>query len=116
MAIPAVNASYEGTAPTKSGQIAVTGGKGVQDTAYVGYADITLDGTLKTGTVNFIDGTETLPFTPSAVIATANFLTGTGGIAQAISIETITDVLFTYELSAAGTASDTYRIAFIALK
>ncbi len=110
----AITVAYEGTAPTKSGQIVVEGGKGVDLTAYRGVATITLDGTGTTGTVDFIDGTETLPFTPSAVLANIQEGTSTDGLTLTVGAND--NKGFAITLSAAGTNTKTVLIPFIVFK
>lgn len=65
MAIATVNLSYLGVGPTKSSQIVAqrnAAGKRILH----GYATFTGDGSATSATLNWIDGTETLPFTPTA--------------------------------------------------
>jgi hypothetical protein len=116
MAITAANATYEGQGPTVSGQVMVQGpGGGIGQTLY-GFANVVLDGTLTAFTVNFIDGTATLPFTPSAVVV---FPCGTYTAATtitALSVSAITATGFVVNFSAAGTNGNTYKIVFIAFK
>lgn len=67
MAIAAKNAVIEATAPTATNQIIVRGPGDVNIDVYRGYAQITNDGSTSTGTINYIDGTLALPFTPSFI-------------------------------------------------
>lgn len=69
MAIATVSASYIGTGPTASGQILALGPGGLKELAYIGTATFTGDGASTTATLNYIDGTASLPFTPSAILA-----------------------------------------------
>lgn len=116
MAITVGTAVYEGQAPTKSGQIIVEGGKGVDFTAYRGIATLTLDGTATTATINFIDGTEALPFTPSAVLLSAGGGTETTAISATMTGNTLTNKAFGVTLSGAGTSTKTVKVAFIVFK
>lgn len=67
MAIANKNAVIEATAPTATNQIIVRGPGDVNIDVYRGYAQITQDGAASTGTINFIDGTLALPYTPSFI-------------------------------------------------
>jgi hypothetical protein len=103
------------------------------ETAFVGRTTITLDGTLTTGTINFIDGTQTIFATgisqaypnqglstvvaPVAVVASV-----VGGTQQTatpitgISTGTPTTTGFPFYLSGAGTSANTLTIQFTAYK
>jgi hypothetical protein len=68
MAFTAVNAVLEPTAASKTGQIILRGpGDTIYD-VYRGFAQITLDGSSTSGTVNFIDGTQGLAYAPSVIL------------------------------------------------
>ena len=67
MAIAAVSAILEATAPTATNQIIVRGPGDVNIDVYRGYAQITQDGSTSSGSINYIDGTNALPFTPSFI-------------------------------------------------
>lgn len=117
MAITAPNAVWAGSGvPQYSGQIVVTGGTDNQELAYKGTATFTLDGTTTAVTINLIDGTQTIPFTPSGVLANVS-----GGTQQAASpvqftVKTITNTVITGVLSAAGTSANTVTVTFLVLK
>ena len=119
MAIPAVTPTYQGTGPTQTGQIIVFGNSDEQNLAYRGTAQATLDGSLTAFTVNWIDGTKTLPFTPSAVICTRSYV-GTNDTAAASiyvqSASAISNTGFTVNISGAGSNGNTLTVAFIVLK
>lgn len=73
MAITQNNISYSGQGPSGSGQImAQSGIAGAQSQALDGFGQLKLDGSATTVTLNFIDGTATLPFVPSAVFVQRN--------------------------------------------
>jgi hypothetical protein len=113
--ITAGNASYSGTGPAKTGQIlAQSGLSGDATRLLFGTATVTGDGASSTFDVNFIDGTEVLPFTPSAVICTR-----TGGAAtntiSVLAVESITTTKFTVRTSAAVNAA-TFIVGFIVIK
>lgn len=69
MAIAAQNATYVNQGPSASGQVLAPNELSNLENALVGTATFTLDGALTSATLNFIDGTKTLSFTPSAVVA-----------------------------------------------
>lgn len=116
MAITAANATYEGQGPSASGQVLVQGGlPGSVSQTLIGFATLILDGTLTTAVVNFIDGTATLPFTPSAVLA-FNGGAGTAGATNAVlTVSAITTTGFTLNFSA-GSNAQTLKIVFIVFK
>lgn len=117
MAIPAVNASFSGNGPTASGQILAqpgAAGASAQDLEFFGTA--TLDGTLTIFTFNWIDGTATLPFTPSAAIVSV-----CGGTQPAAAVVTaIADALSatgcSIRLSGAGTNANTLKVGVRVIK
>lgn len=105
----------EASAATKTGQIVVTKPFDAKS-VYKGHGVITMDGTATTATIPFIDGTQALAYTPSVILVSSNLVSGTGGVALGITVNTITDTGFAVKLSAAGTSADVYNIPFIALK
>lgn len=116
MAITAVSAVYATQGPTQSGQVLADNSASSSEVALVFTGTAVLDGTLTTFTLNFIDGTKTLSFTPSAVLVGA-----VGGTQQAVAavqassgIPTNTGVPI--YLSGAGTNLNTVKIAGIILK
>ena len=115
MAISTVNASYLGQAPTKTGQILANALSGSDARTLYATATAISDGSDTNFTVNWIDGTQVLPFTPSAVLATRN-----GGTAAAtisvLSVTSITTTSALITLSAAGSTSETFAIALAILK
>lgn len=116
MAIAAVNAAYKTQGPTASGQILAGSGLSEAEVALVYTATVTLDGSSTQFTLNFIDGTKTLSFVPSAV--TADVVGGTQVASSVINISTTTptNTGVTVNLSAAGTAANTIIIAGFILK
>lgn len=117
MAISAVNATYLTQGPALSGQVIADSSNASTETALAYTATATLDGTSTSFVLNFIDGTNTLNFTPRAVIASV--VGGTQGAASVVS--TVTDaptgaVSATVRLSAAGTSGNTLKIAGFVLK
>lgn len=116
MAVAAQNATYLTQGPAATGQIIANNEKSSTELALVGTATFTLDGATTSATLNFIDGTQTLPFTPSAVLATV--VGGNQGATAVVTVttDTITNTGCTVRFSAAGTAAKTLQIAFIVLK
>lgn len=116
MAITAVNASYRTQGPTASGQILADNSASSSEVALVYTALVTLDGTSTTFTLNFIDGTKTLSFTPTAV--TADVVGGTQVASSTVNVSTTTPTTtgVTVNLSAAGTAANTILLAGFILK
>jgi len=82
MAIASVNAVMEATAPTAFNQIIVRGPGDVNIDVYRGYAQITQDGSTSSGTINYIDGTNQLPFTPSFIHVFRTLPPATGVVAS----------------------------------
>src|SRR5574337_1657178 len=105
----------ESQAAQFTGQVAVTKPFDAKS-VYKGHGVLTLDGTATTATIPFIDGTQKIAYTPSVILVSSNLVSGTGGVALGITVNTITDVSFAVKLSAAGTSADVDNIAFIALK
>lgn len=69
MAITAQNVSYLTSAPVAGGStILAFGGKSNQELSYIGTVTFTGDGSATSATINYIDGTNTLGFTPSACL------------------------------------------------
>ena len=115
MSVTAANPTYQPTAPTKSGQVIVSK-PGDDSRAYVGKAVLTLDGTATTTSVNWIDGTQTLPFTPGQVLCGVQYGT-TGTPAGLVAVPySITATGFSVKLSAAGTSADAPTLNFLVLK
>lgn len=117
MAITAQNASYRGQGPVGGGStILAFGGSSMQELAYIGTATFTGDGATSTATLNYIDGTNTLSFTPTAVLAQR-----IGGTAAATITCYATDnadsgKTATVTFSAAPANGATYIVAFFVLK
>ena len=83
---------------------------------FEGFGTATLDGSATSFTVNFIDGTATLSFTPSAVLVSV--CGGTQPAAAVVSAiaDAITTTGFTCRLSGAGTNTNTLKIAVRVIK
>jgi hypothetical protein len=116
MAIPAQNATYLQTGPSATQQILAFGPSSGLEVAYIGTATFVLDGTLTSATLNFIDGTAALSFTPSAVLV---FVTGGTQSAAAYvtaTADTITTTTCVVRFSIAGTNANTVKIGFMICK
>ena len=65
----ASNATYLTAGPTGNNQVLAFGGTSNLELAYIGYASWIGNGAATTATLNYIDGTAQLNFTPSAILA-----------------------------------------------
>lgn len=107
MALSITNPVYlHGAVPTKSGQVVASSVGGARARELVCTFTITLDGAATTGAVNYIDGTETLGFTPSAI------LIGRVGGSAAVTVQPYCSAIsgtttFTVGVAAAGTNTNT---------
>lgn len=116
MAIPAVNAIYATQGPTASGQVLANNTASDSEVALVFTGTATLDGTLTTFTLNFIDGTKTLSFIPSAVVLTITGGTQAAVTVLACNVSAITNTGCTVNISGAGTGANTLKFAGFILK
>lgn len=125
MSLTIGNPVYATTGPTKTGQILAANELTALETAFIGRATITLDGTTTTGTINFIDGTQTIFATGNAsgttvapVSVVASIVGGTQPAVAALGINTGTPTTtgFPFYLSAAGTSADTIIVQFNAYR
>ena len=117
MSIPAVNGTYITAGPVASGQVLAGNEQTALRDAYQGTATFVLDGATSSATLNFIDGTKTLPFTPTAVVA--NVVGGTQLGASPVGVVGTTVVnaaTATIYFSAVGTGSNTVEILFRIVK
>lgn len=115
MAITAQNVTYVTAGPAATGQIITAGPSQSVELAYIGTATFTLDGSTTTATLNYIDGTAALPFTPSGIIFSV-----CGGTATVV-VNSVVDAgnsnkTATVTFSGAGSNAQTIKIAFIILK
>jgi len=115
MPITDVNAVLQAVAPTKTGQVIVTGPSDAQNIVYKGLATAVSDGASTTFVLNWVDGTETLPFTPSGVVI---FRCGGDEATDiyAVRAYSITNVHCTVKISGAGTITKTFIFAVLLLK
>jgi hypothetical protein len=117
MSIAAVNGSYVNQGPVASNQVLAPNELSALESAYLGTATFTLDGSASSATLNFIDGTKTLSFTPTAV--TAQVIGGTQNAASPIGVVSVlvTDnTKAVVYFSGAGTVSNTVKILFSIVK
>ena len=111
MAITTANADYVGAGPAKTGQILARTLGDKEARMLFGTATVTGDAASSVFDVNFIDGTQVLPFTPEGVLA---FRIG-GAATNTISVlatESVTTTKFTVRTSANVNAA-TFIIGFI---
>ena len=115
MAIATVNAVYQGIAPTKTGEIlaGLGGGDAVRDLQ--GTISAISDGSDTNFTVNWIDGTQVLPFTPSGVLISRNGGTAAATI-TALSVTSITTTSGLVTISAAGSNEETFVFSILLFK
>jgi hypothetical protein len=129
MSLTIPNPTYATTGPSASYQVLAPNERSNAEVAFIGRTTITLDGTLTTGTIPFIDGTATV-FSNGTSQAYPNQGLGTvvapvsvvasivGGTQQAatpitgISTGTPTTTGFPFYLSGAGTNANTLTIQF----
>ena len=127
MALTITNPTYLTAAPTKTGQVMAPNEQSNLENAFTGVVTITLDGTLTTGTINWIDGTQQIFANGDAAgtisaprYVEATIVGGTqhqtAGTALAIAASGPTTTGFTFYLSAAGTATKTIVVLFNAYR
>lgn len=116
MAISAVNASYRTQGPTASGQILADNSASSSEVALVFTGTAILDGSTTTFTLNFIDGTKTLSFTPTAVLLTITGGTQAAATVAAVNVSAITNTGCTVNIGGAGTSLNTLTFAGLILK
>jgi len=116
MAITTVNATYLPSGPTATLQILAAGPGSSQEIAYIGIATFTGDAASSSATLNYIDGTAALSFTPSAILAcrvggAATATIGVVSVVDAGNANKTATVQFTGTVNAA-----TIIVGFIILK
>lgn len=116
MSITAVNATYLGSGPIAGGSgILAFGGSSNQELSYIGTATIVLDGSAVIGVLNFLDGTNALPFTPTGIIATRIGGNVTNSVVVTMA-KPLNNVAAEIHFSAAGSNANTLQVAYIILK
>ena len=113
MAITAQNGTYLTQGPTASGQVLAPNELSNLENALMGTATFTLDGSSTSATLNFIDGTKTLSFTPTGVDAaiiggTQNAATPIGVTATKVNSAATATLYF----SGAGTNANTVTVMY----
>jgi hypothetical protein len=126
MSLTIPNPIYATAGPTKTYQVLAPNENSNLEVAFIGRTTITLDGTLTTGTINFIDGTQAVfavggstASTTAPVSVTASIVGGTQQAATpitGISTGTPTTTGFPFYLSGAGTNANTLIIQFVAYR
>lgn len=117
MSIPAVNATYLAQGPTVDQQILAPNEQSGLRVAYIGTATFTLDGSTTAVTLNFIDGTAALPFTPTGLFA--HVIGGTQNAASPVSVVAsipTNNKVAVLTLSGAGTNANTVKVLFSIVK
>jgi hypothetical protein len=114
MSITAGSAVFSGTGPTQTGQILAQNLGDPAGRKLVGTATVTGDGASSSFTVNFIDGTKDIGFTPSVIICNrvGGAATATIAVVSAVPVDGKT---FTVNTSAAVNAA-TFIVGFVAYK
>lgn len=107
MANSAINLSYSGNGPTDSGQVIADQTSGSRSRTLVASGSSTTDNSSATIQVNYIDGTKTLTFTPSAVLVT---LKSANVAAQAFKVDAVDNAKFNL-VGAGNWAAGTLSIA-----
>lgn len=116
MSIAAVNVSYVGAAPVAGGSgILAFGGSSNQEFSYLGTVTITHDNSTVIGVINWLDGTNALPFTPTGVIATRVGGNAANSVAVTMA-KPLNNVAGEIHFSAAGANGLTTTIAILVLK
>lgn len=117
MAISAQNANYLTAGPAASSQQLAGSALSALELAYAGTVTFTGDGSTTTATLNYIDGTAALPFTPTAILATRAGGTDTG-TAYVVSVVDAgnSNKTATVTFSAAPASTKTVIVAFFILK
>jgi hypothetical protein len=115
MAIPAQNVAFLSQGPAKAGQVLAPSHLSALEVAFVGTATFVLDGSLTSATLNYIDGTEALTFTPSGFLFSVCGGTATvviNSIKDAANANKTATVIF----SGAGSNAQTITVAVAILK
>lgn len=122
MALTIPNPTYATAGPTKTGQVLAPNEQTGLEVAFIGRTTITLDGTIVTGTINFIDGTQTVFATGNAAgttvapVSVVAHIVGGSNVAdlEAIVVNTGTPTTtgFPFYLTGAGTTGHTLTIQF----
>src|SRR6266436_10208262 len=87
MANTCSNPVYSPQGPTADKQILAYGPGSSQEMAYIGTATVTADNSASTVTVNYIDGTAALSFTPTSILCYRTGGTSTATVAVASALD-----------------------------
>lgn len=116
MSVNPANVVYFGQGPVAGGSTTLAfGGSSVQEIAYMGTANCIGDNSSTSFFIQFIDGTNALAFTPSAVIAFRSGGNATNTI-TALSTNAISNTQCTVTFSAAPGTNATATVAVLVLK
>jgi hypothetical protein len=123
MALTIPNPTYATAGPTKTGQVLAPNELTGLEVAFIGRTTIVLDGATTTGTINFIDGTQTVfavgnaaGTTVAPVSVVASIVGGTQTAYLGIMTNTPTTTGFPFTLSGAGTNANTIVVQFTAFR
>lgn len=117
MAITAQNLSYFGSAPVAGGSTVLGGNfSGSQLFTYVAKATITGDNSTTTANVNWLDGSNALGFTPTAVQVIRYGGNAANSIVMYADTENVTNILCPIIFSAAPGLNATVKVLVLAFK
>lgn len=119
MAIPTVNMVWQGIGPTVTGEVlAASSVAGDMARTLVGTSTHVMDNSAVASDVNWIDGTATLPFTPSAVVVSRSGGSAalTTGVGQPNSVSGITATKATINWNVTGANASTVITTWIVFK
>lgn len=113
MSISATTA-YSGAAPIAGGSATLAfGGSSMLEVSYIGTVTFVLDGSATQATINFIDGTNALPFTPAAILYSRN---GGNATVTVVNVVSITNATAVVNFSGAGSVNQVAAFAMQVLK
>jgi hypothetical protein len=116
MSIPTQNIAYLQQGPVASGQQFASSGLEQLELSFLGTVTFTLDGAATSSTLNYIDGTQALNFTPRAVLLVR---IGGNGLASIVAFAVDNangGVSAAVTFSAAGTNTNTLIYAVAVMK
>lgn len=116
MSVNPANLAYFGAAPVAGGSTVLAfGGSSMQELAYIGTAACIGDNSATAFFINFVDGTNALGFTPTAVVAFRSGGNATNTVAV-LSTNAISNTQCTVNFSAAPGTNATATVAVFVLK
>lgn len=114
MSITASNVSYLTSAPVASGSgILAFGGSSLLEFSYVGTVTFTGDGATTSATINWIDGTNTLPWTPSACILSRTGGNAASSIVAYVSATSNSTGTVTFSAAPGNNAAASYAVVIL---